>query len=62
MIQDIIGHEYDLMNINPTWLKNKVTFCKASEDDNWRITMIKEIVNLNQRVLEFSSLEENVSF
>ena len=59
---DMIGHQYDLMKINPKWLKNKITFCEAEDNNKWRINMIKEIVNVNQNVLEFSSSEENDSF
>ena len=61
MIQDMIGHKYDLMKVNRKWLKNQISFCEAGEDDNWRINFIKEIVNVNQNVLEFSSSEEHES-
>ena len=61
MIQDMIGHKYDLMKVNTKWLKNQISFCEVGEDDNWRINFIKEIVNVNQNVLEFSSSEEHES-
>ena len=59
---DMIGHQYNLMKINPKWLKNRITFCETEDDNKWRINIIKEIVNVNQNVLELSSSEENDSF
>ena len=57
LIKDIIGHEYDVLKVNPTWLRNKVKFCEISENDKWRIDIIKEIVNIKQTVLELTPAE-----
>ena len=58
VIKDMISHEYDVLEINPKWLKNKIIFCEAGEDDNRRINMITKIVNVNQNVLEFTTSSE----
>ena len=58
-IKDMIGHEYDVLTVNPTWLRNKIKFCEISENDKWRIDIIKEIVNIKQTVLELTPAEED---
>ena len=44
------------------WLKNKIKFCEMKEDNKWRVNMIKEIVNINQKVLRLPNSEEDDSF
>ena len=58
-INDMIGHEYDVQTVNPTWLRNRIKFCEISENDKWRINIIKEIVNIKQTVLELTPAEED---
>ena len=58
-IKDMIGHEYDVLTVNPTWLRNRIKFCEISENDKWRIDIIKEIVNIKQTVLELTPAEED---
>ena len=47
------------MTVNTTWLRNRIKFCDVSENDKWRINMIKEIVNINQNVLESKPTKED---
>ena len=36
-------------------LKSKLKFCPISENDQWKITLIKEITDLKQNTLELST-------
>ena len=51
-ILDRIGHDADILHVNPKWVKNKVKFCEISAENMWRVELIKEIVNINQNALE----------
>ena len=58
LVKDMIGHNFDVLTINPTWLKKKVKFYEISDDQKWRINVIKDIVNINQKVLELTPTED----
>ena len=58
LVKDMIGHDVDVMTVNPRWVKNNIKFSKISEDEKWRINIIKEIVNINQNVLELTPPED----
>ena len=42
LVKDMIGHDFDVLTINPAWL----------------IDLIKEIVNINQKVLKLTPTED----
>ena len=54
----MIVHDFDILTINPTWLKKKNKFNEISDDQKRRINVIKEIVNINQKVLELTPTED----
>ena len=58
LVKDMIGHDFDILTINPTWLKKKIKFNEIGDDQKWRINVIKEIVNINQKVLELTPTED----
>ena len=37
MIKDMIGHNHDVLSINPAWLKNKIRFCEISGQEKFII-------------------------
>ena len=49
---DRIGHDCDILNVKPSFLRNNVKFSEIREDDRWRVNILKEIVNINQNVLD----------
>ena len=54
-IQKLAETEENLMNMSISKLKSKLKFCPISENDQWKITLIKEITDLKQNTLEFST-------
>ena len=58
-ILDRIGHGCDIFSINPNWVKKKVKFCEISEENKWRVNLIKEIVDINQKVLDIKNNGED---
>ena len=61
-IQDIIGHEQDILSVKSVWLKKKIKFSRISEDNIWRVNMIKEIIDIKQRIVEVTPNDEEDSF
>ena len=51
-INDRIGHDCDILNVKPSFLRSNVKFSEIREDDRWRVNIIREIVNINQNVLD----------
>ena len=55
-IQDKVGyHCGDVLDMKPSILKQSVKFCDIEEDDMWRVTLIKEIVNIKQKTLQLKN-------
>ena len=52
-ILDKIGHQKDILTVNPDSLKNKLRFCDINNADKWRVNFMKELVNIKQNVLTF---------
>ena len=59
-ILDKLGHDCDIFDVKPSFVKKKARFCEMREDDRWRVNLIKEIVDINQNVLDLN--HENVDF
>jgi hypothetical protein len=47
-IIDNIGHQKDILTVNPDSLKNKLRFCGINNADKWRVNFEKELVNIKQ--------------
>ena len=58
-IQDKVGHQHDLLKVRTGWLKSKLKFCEISEEEKWRVGLIKEITNIKQNKLE---IEQKIVF
>ena len=58
-IQDKVGHQYDLLTVNTSWLKNNIKFCEIEEGDKWRVGLIKEIVDIKQTKLEITPNDDD---
>ena len=54
-IHDRIGHDCDIFDLKPSFLKKNIRFSEIREDDRWRVQIIKEIVNINQNVLDLKN-------
>ena len=55
-IQDKVGyHLGDVLDMKPSVLKQNVRFSDINEDDMWRVTLIKEIVNIQQNKLQLKN-------
>ena len=61
-IKDKIGHQYDLLTVNTSWLKKNIKFCEIGEGDKWRAGLIKEIVDSKQTKLEITPNDEDSFF
>ena len=59
-IHDKIGHDCDIFDVKPSFVKENAKFSEMREDDRWRVNLIKEIVNINQNVLDLN--HDNVAF
>ena len=60
-IQDKVGyHRGDVLDMKPSLLRKNVRFSQIKEEDLWRVTIIKEIVNINQNTLQLK--DDNGAF
>ena len=59
MIENIIGPRRNILEVSPKWVKNNVSFSNVSEHDKWRVSLIKEIVDLKCNILEFSHVDDS---
>ena len=59
-IHDKIGHDCEIFDVKPSFVKENAKFSEMREDDRWRVNLIKEIVNINQNVLDLN--HDNVPF
>ena len=58
-IQEKIGHQFNLLKVNTSWLKKNLKFFEILEDDKWRVGLIKEIVNIEQNFLEVTPHDDD---
>ena len=58
-IEDKLGPSCRILNADITWVKKNINFCKIREEDMWKVNIIKEITNITQSSLEFSTEEDN---
>lgn len=61
-IQDQIGHHCDLLAVSPKWLKGKLSFCSISNENMWKVNIIREVTNIVHNVLFLEPLDESDSF
>ena len=61
-IQDQIGHHCDLLAVSPKWLKGKLSFCSISNENIWKVNIIREVTNIVHNVLVLEPLDESDSF
>ena len=59
MIENIIGPRRNILEVSPKWVKNNVSFSNVSEHDKWRVSLIKEIMDLKCNILEFSHVDDS---
>ena len=57
-IQDIIGHQHDLLTVNMSWLKKNIKFSEINEGDKWRVDLIKEVVDIKQNKLQINTNDD----
>ena len=58
-IEDKLGQGCRILNADITWVKKNINFCEIREEDMWKVKIIKEITNITQNSLEFSTEEDN---
>ena len=58
-IEDNLGQGCRILNADITWVKKNINFCEIREEDMWKVKIIKEITNITQNSLEFSTEEDN---
>jgi hypothetical protein len=58
-ILDKIGHDKDIFKVKTNWLKKDYKFCKIQENEKWRVSLAREIVNVKQRVLKIDQDEDS---
>ena len=55
-VQDKLGPSCgEILDLSPTWMKKNIKFCEISNEDKWRVDLIREITNIKQQVLQFNS-------
>ena len=54
-IQSLVDSEENLLNMPISKIKSKLKFCPISDNDQWKISLIKEITDLKQNSLVFSA-------
>ena len=61
-IQDLIGQNCDILDVNTNWLKKKLTFHPMEDSDQWRVILIKEITNINYGVIDLHAEDSSDAF
>ena len=61
-IQDLIGQNCDILDVNPNWLKKKLTFHPMEDSERWRVRLIKEITNINYGVIDLHVEDSSETF
>ena len=51
LIENIIGGRKNIMELTPKWIKKNISFSSILEHEEWRVNLIKEIVDLKHNIL-----------
>ena len=51
----------DITKVNVTKMKNDIEFCDTKYEDKWRLSLVKEIVNIKNNILTLNQNEDNLT-
>ena len=55
--QVVLGN--NVFKVTGNWMKNNVCFCKIEQNDQWKVTVIREITNIKHGVPYLDNLLDN---
>ena len=58
LIENIIGGRKNIMELTPKWIKKNISFSSILEHEEWRVNLIKEIVDLKHNILMLLSPDD----